>query len=303
MPNVWPNCTVAVCTRNRADALLRCLKSVTAVEYPNLEILIVNNGVDDEHTRAIAHDAGAQYVVEPVAGLSRARNRAAQHGRTDILAYIDDDCVADRRWLANLIPNFADPSVAIVSGNIRPVRIQTEAEHFCAELRWMDLGEQHRVISADIPGWFEIINSQGIGFGGNMAVRRSVFERWPGFEPRLGLGSRIASGEENLAFLQLLSLGYKIVFEPLAVVYHPYPERMKDLRSRALELHAATTAFYVFLLAEYPEYRRLVLRHLFGRTQATDRRTLNSINTRFAIAIARFRGLFRYLDSRFRPGP
>src|SRR5512146_527517 len=154
MPSVSPTCSVVICTRNRAEALSRCLDSVADLDYEDFDILIVKNGPDDDRTRATARTFGARYVVEPALGLSRARNCAARSSTAEILAYIDDDCLVDQHWLARLVPNFDDPSVAVVTGSVHPTRVETKAERLCAELRWMNLGERRRVISSDVPDWF-----------------------------------------------------------------------------------------------------------------------------------------------------
>src|SRR5687768_9874563 len=71
-----PPVTVAICTRDRPDALVGCIECLKQLDYPSLEILVVNNSVDPLPTQTICENAGVTYVRVAKAGLSRARNAA-----------------------------------------------------------------------------------------------------------------------------------------------------------------------------------------------------------------------------------
>src|SRR5215213_8300081 len=108
--------SVVISTRNRAALLRRCLEGVTNQVRPPLEIVVVDNTRGDEATRAVALEAGARYIVEPVIGVSRARNRGLDTARGDIVAFLDDDAVPDQTWLHALVDDFGDARVGAVSG-------------------------------------------------------------------------------------------------------------------------------------------------------------------------------------------
>src|SRR5919109_5193805 len=94
-----PVCTVVVCTRDRPEELKRCLAAVTRMEYSRFDVLVVDNAPMNGGAREIAAHCGARYVVEPVVGLSRARNLGSHACQSEILAYLDDDAVPERGWL------------------------------------------------------------------------------------------------------------------------------------------------------------------------------------------------------------
>ena len=71
---------------------------------------MVDNAPSDDRSREVAPRWGVRYVTEPVRGLSRARNRGARSCETEIVAYIDDDAVAEPDWLTMLVRDFEDPS-------------------------------------------------------------------------------------------------------------------------------------------------------------------------------------------------
>ena len=94
-----PICTVVIFTRERPAKLDRCLRAIRMIEYSNFEVLVVDNAPSKAPAREVAERWAARYVVEPVKGLSRARNRGALESRGEILGYIDDDAVPEPQWL------------------------------------------------------------------------------------------------------------------------------------------------------------------------------------------------------------
>ncbi|MBM4201407.1 MAG: glycosyltransferase family 2 protein, partial [Gammaproteobacteria bacterium] len=105
-----PLVTVAVCTRDRADDLARCLDALLQLDYPNLDLLVVDNAPSDTGTAELVKGRypGVRYVCEPRPGLDWARNRAILEARGEILAYTDDDVVVDPLWVKSLAQVFAE---------------------------------------------------------------------------------------------------------------------------------------------------------------------------------------------------
>jgi glycosyltransferase involved in cell wall biosynthesis len=122
--------TVAVCTRDRTADLKRCLDSLTLVNYPGLEIVVVDNAPSDESTERLVHDYPyIRYVREPRPGLDWARNRAILEARGEIIAYTDDDVVVDPTWVFSLAAVFAqEPDAMAVTGLVVPYELETEAQ-------------------------------------------------------------------------------------------------------------------------------------------------------------------------------
>lgn len=195
-PAFTPSCTVVICTKDRPELLDRCLASIAQLNYQNFDVLVVDNAPKDSRSQQVAARWRSHYVVEPVVGLSRARNRGASECSAELIAYIDDDAVAEPGWLAALAREFADPRVMAVAGTILPLNEPTTGP-----LSSGDSGASRRfAVDSDTLDWFEIANLGGIGSGGNMAVRRSAFGPWPGFDVRLGRGQLMNTGEDDYAF-------------------------------------------------------------------------------------------------------
>ena len=266
-----PSCTVIICTRDRPELLDRCLAAVARLTYPTYEVLVVDNAPTTTETRDIAKRWTAAYLLEPVQGLSRARNRGARAATSDLVAYLDDDSVAVPEWLTHMAAEFVTPAVMAAAGRILPL----VAEGGTGEpARWtgsLDRGGARRVVTRAHPMWFELANFGGIGSGGNMAFRREAFTAWPGFDERLGRGAPIPGGEDYHAFFSLIERGFEIVYAPAAVVHHPDRPDLERRRAQHRRDVAASVGYMTLLFVEKPAYRRRLIRYVAEWLRGTPR--------------------------------
>ena len=128
-----PPITAVVCTRNRPAQLTACLDSLLAQAYPRFRVLVVDNAPDDDATarvvRAAAERGPVDYLAAPVPGLSNARNVAVAATPGEILAWLDDDTVADRHWLAEVARALDEhPMADVVCGTVVPAELETQAQ-------------------------------------------------------------------------------------------------------------------------------------------------------------------------------
>ena len=262
-------CSLVVATRERATLLDRYLAAVARLEVGPDEVIVVDNSRGDETTSVTASRHGAGYVLAETGGQSAARDAGARVAGGDVIVFSDDDVIPDPDWLLRLLAPLAQPEVLVVAGRIMPTSVTSEAQRLFAETAF-DFGRLPRTVALETPGWFEICNFGGFGAGTNMAFRRDAFALWPGFRESLGHGTPIPGNEEHYAFFQLVRLGHTLAYTPDAVVRHPFPETMDELRR--LELRNATRlgGYATLLLVEEPEHRRDVLRFL--RAAAVRRR-------------------------------
>jgi GT2 family glycosyltransferase len=196
-----------------------------------LEILIVDNAPRDTATElvfddVVGDDPRFQYVVEPRPGLSRARNRALDVARGQIIAFTDDDVRVDPHWIAGVRLGFGRaPDVACVTGLVATASLTTRAErYFDARVWWSSScvqrlfresrGPQDPLIHPFAAGLF--------GTGANMAFRRDVILRLGGFDEAFGAGSPTGGSEDLDAFVRVLRSGYALSYEPSALVWHEH---------------------------------------------------------------------------------
>jgi cellulose synthase/poly-beta-1,6-N-acetylglucosamine synthase-like glycosyltransferase len=300
-----PSASVVIATRSRPELLARCLGGLSEQDTQALEVVVVDNSRGEDATRSAALAHGARYVVEPTEGLSVARNRGARESAGDVVAYLDDDAVPEPDWLSALLPEFLDPLVGAATGRILAAnRGPTPAVPTAGGVLFG--GSERIVFDRDSPDWFERANFGGVGEGCNMAIRKTVLRTWPGFDERLGRGTRFgALGlEEHYAFFSLIDRGYRGVYTPGARVRHRFPETADELRALRLDQIAAASFQCALLLAEEPRYRRRAARYALEAVGGTRRSwregtdvSLPSITGPQA-AVARFRGAAYYLASR-----
>jgi GT2 family glycosyltransferase len=240
---------VVICTHNRPALLERCLKRLRQNEGPAYSVVVVDSAPNSSKAKSVAARYGAQYHLSPVKGLSRARNIGTRATQTDIIAYLDDDMVPHARWLASLIAEFADNTVAAVTGPVLALELgngtDVDLQLAVGLVSW---GPNRFQIDQRCRQWFERTNFGGIG-DGNFALRRSSFELMRGFDERLGRGATIDSGEEHYAYFKLVERGFKITYTPRAIVFHPNSQMSRIvLRKRRAE----TVAFGAFLAWNHP---------------------------------------------------
>ncbi len=307
--HLQPTCTVVICTRNRPKELNRCLQAISRLDYPRFNVLIVDNAPNDGQAKNIALQWDAAYALVPVPGLSRARNRGAFAASGEIIAYLDDDSIPEPDWLSNLVREFADPQVMSVTGRIVALSVETEAERLWAQIGVSSNGRGRHAVDSSVPIWFELANFGGIGDGGNMAFRRQVFNEWPGFDERIGCGSGLGACEEHNAFFQLIDRGFRVIYTPSAIVRHPHPKNIEDVRARLQNALSAATAYFTLLLFEEPRYRKAVMKYVMEALQGTPRTWRGPspgerprVLSRWQAALAVLSGPLRYLQLRYMRG-
>ena len=95
--------SIIVCTTDRLTDLEECLKSLQPFRAAVAEIIVVNNGPHLAAVEQVAQRHRARVVTEPQRGVSRARNAGVRTATGNILAFLDDDSVADPNWLPFLL--------------------------------------------------------------------------------------------------------------------------------------------------------------------------------------------------------
>ena len=114
--------SVIVITRNRAEWLKDTLSSLASQSRQPDEVILVDNASAD-HTKEVAlsfsDKLNIKYIYEAKRGIPHARNTGVRQATGDIIASLDDDCIADENWLKYIeIPFIKNPNVGMVGGEI-----------------------------------------------------------------------------------------------------------------------------------------------------------------------------------------
>lgn len=255
-----PPATVIVCTRDRCSRLAACLDAVVALDYPDFEVVVVDNApVDDSVARLIRGRSWlvpVRRVIEFRPGLAWARNAGlrAAHGR--IVAYLDDDERPDRHWLAELARGFTlAPGVAGVSGSVLPATLDTAAQCLFERFGGHSKGRGFTPEIFDTAAHTRqhpLYPLPAFGVGASMAFDRSVLEALGGFDVTLGAGTPAPAGEDTAAICDLMLSGATFVYWPGAIMWHSHRRTMPELEKQLYGYGAGLTAFYLRTLLRNP---------------------------------------------------
>jgi glycosyltransferase involved in cell wall biosynthesis len=247
--------SVVVATRDRPQQLRACLESIRRNRVQPIEIVVVDSVCRDAHAVAsIARDAQARLVRTDLPGAGHARNLGASRARGEVIAFTDDDALVDADWVQALAETFADPSVDVAVG---PVFVAGSHPRAAMPVRSIDPARDAVRFSRQDRRWFDRVAFGAIGFGANLAARRSAFQRFGPFRKGLGRGAPIA-GDENYFLFTTVANGGVVASQPFARVTHP---AQSELRAR--ELRRCSVAYLAYLAATQPRVApRMALRLL-----------------------------------------
>ncbi len=199
----WPSVSVVVCAYNAEATIGECLESLENLAYPDLEIIVVNDGSTDR-TGEIARQYPWVTVLDvPNGGLAAARNIGLAAASCEIIAYTDADVRVDRDWLAYLVQPFLESDVVASGGpNVVPAD-----DPWIAQCVARAPGSPTHVLLDDriaehVPGC-------------NMAIRRDALLAIGGFNPIY-----LRAGDDVDVCWRLQAKGWKLGFAASALVWH-----------------------------------------------------------------------------------
>ena len=193
--------TAVVATRNRAARLGALLDSLSRQEGVRHEIVVVDDGSTDETPDVVAEAAGRAAVTSirhaSPQGPAAARNAGWRAARAPLVAFVDDDCVAESGWLAALVSAHRRDPGAVIQGHTEPHPDELHKHSAFS-----------RSMLVDRPNaWFQTCN---------IAYPRDLLERLAGFDESF----RYPAGEDTDLAWRAKRAGASTRFEPQARVLH-----------------------------------------------------------------------------------
>jgi GT2 family glycosyltransferase len=207
----------------RPHTVAAAVASIRRQTHADLEIVVVAQG-HDPALRAVTDDLAksdsrVKIVWLDQGNLSAARNAGVAASRGEILAFTDDDCEADPRWVELMLQVFAErPQVGFVGGEVIAPPSQRLTISTCPSAQVMDAYYQPSLSGYEAPAGFYLI-------GANMGLRRSVFDAIGPFDPGLGAGSPYPACEDTDYVLRAELADVGFVTSPHLVVRHTYGRR------------------------------------------------------------------------------
>jgi len=195
--------SVVISTCNRPKLLKSAIESVLANNYPDFDLVIVdqseNNDTRNLVEEYIKYDSRVRYIHCPGKGSGKSKNVGIKEAKGSIVATTDDDCVVAQDWVEKIASFFdTHPDTVVIFGDVIPGK-PSPSGVLCP---WYNSANRKYV------GVFSMMDI--VGLGANMAIRREVFERVGDFDENIGAGAPIGSGEDTDLAYRTLAMGYTI---------------------------------------------------------------------------------------------
>jgi glycosyltransferase involved in cell wall biosynthesis len=202
-PEQTPKVSVVICAYNAERTIRLCLESLERLDYPNFEVIIVDDGSSDATAEIAAKFPNFRLIRQRNRGLSVARNVGMQAAGGDLIAYTDSDCVVDPHWLTFMVRSMLEGGFDGCGGPNYPPH----------EEGWI---EGCVAASPGAPSHVLIDDERAEHLAGcNMMFRKSALLALGGFDPQF-----TAAGDDVDICWRLMDAGYALGYCPSAFVWH-----------------------------------------------------------------------------------
>lgn len=222
-----PLVSIIVCAHrtDRYQDLMDALSSLRAQSYAKIEIILVIDGNPELHEKVkhVAEDPRINVILnERNLGLSESRNRGVSRARGDIIAFFDDDAVADADWVEELVRMYRERDAIAAGGRILPLWLEGKPKCLPEEFYWL-VGATHKGFPEEVT---EVRNT----FGSNLSFRSDVLKALGGFRGEMGVRAKgqLQGEETEICDRMKDKFGKGVIYNNKAIVYHKvFPERLR----------------------------------------------------------------------------
>jgi len=212
--------SVVICTyaMERYDVFSECVDSVLAQTYDRLEVVIVVDGNDPVFDRVVDEYGGLEDVVfhcnEENQGISYSRTKGAKIATGEVVAFIDDDAVAEPDWIEQLARVYEESDAIAVGGHAKPDWVTKKPDFFPEEFYWL--------VGCDERGMGEHMEELRNTYGSNISFRRDIFLNVGGYDENTGRkGDRHIQAHEAPVCIRMANkYGKGVIYNTDAVVHH-----------------------------------------------------------------------------------
>lgn len=251
--------SVVVCTHslNNYPNLIDAVDSLLNQSYEKIELIVVVDGNPELYERVTRHydeKNGIRILLnEENVGLSASRNNGIKKAKGDVIAFFDDDAIADKDWVKHLVRTYEKYDALAVGGKALPIWLSSKPDYLPEEFYWL-VGVTHR-------GFGEKLEEVRNTFGPNISYKREVFEKIGLLNENFGFGKRgtsyIQAEEPEFSLRMKDKLGRGVIYNPEAVIYHKIP-------------NSKTRPKVILKRAFYQGYSKYILRKLSPLKESID---------------------------------
>ena len=215
--------SVVICTRDRCESLKKTLLSLYQQEGGvAFSVIVVDNNSTDKTKQVVEElmskfTGHLRYVFEASTGISFTRNKGIREAKGEIIAFTDDDCLIDPKWISSIYGCFQKYHCDAMGGKIlaiypekTPDWVKDNLDILCGPIVYHDHGDETKLYEKSMREFV----------GANIAFKRSIFDECGYFRTDLGAG-RGVMGEDTEYFKRMIQNGKKIYYCGQAVVHHP----------------------------------------------------------------------------------
>ena len=217
--------------------LAECLASLFRNEYPNTEIIVVDqstDGLTQQRVKTSGDDQRLRYIKSETVGLAKSRNIGIEASEGEIVSFMDDDCLASDDWIESIAAEFRqDPEVMAVYGRILPGGVP-QAYVYVA----IKVSEAYEVFCGKANPW-------RLGHGANVSYRRQVFTHIGCFDEMLGPGAPLKNCDDADMGYRVLKAGSKVIYSPAVLNYHRQWRTREKIKELERDYAIGTGALYV----------------------------------------------------------
>jgi len=202
-----PLVSVVILTRNRAVSLRRTLQALNAQDYPRYEVIVVDNGSEDD-TAQVVQEFSAKYIFSsPTNGISLSRRLGIDATYGEIIAFCDDDCVPVPEWLQHIVRRLGNEyDLGLLGGQVINIGFDT-AHQYKGRQKWTE--KNGKLTFAADPKEADFFGNA------NLAFKKTAYQAVGGYDPFFR-----ASMEEIDLAMKFRHNGFRIAYEPAAIVRH-----------------------------------------------------------------------------------
>lgn len=196
--------SVIVPAFNAGKTIGQCLQALKQQNYPSdsYDVILVDDGSKDT-TGEIAQGYDITYLWQENCGPATARNKGAKEAKGEIILFTDSDCVPDSDWVREMVKPFSDQSVIAVKGAYK-----NKQKSIVARFAQLEFEERFEMLKKAES--IDMVDTYSAGF------RKDTFLRLGGFDTSFP----VANNEDTELSYRMTKMGFKMVFNPNAIVFH-----------------------------------------------------------------------------------